>query len=116
MEALDRSLGFVGTESRLTRIIETLSDIVVRGSSDPVRRLDFLENEKTRIENEIRSIQLGDKVETHSPTALRERFSDVVSDLISLQGDFRAVEEASKRSLAMFKSGKTKRAMSEVPF
>ena len=96
MEALDRSLGFVGTESRLTRIIETLSDIVVRGSSDPVRRLDFLENEKARIENEIKSIQLGDKVETHSPTALRERFSDVVSDLISLQGDFRAVEESFK--------------------
>ena len=96
MEALDRSLGFVGTESRLTRIIETLSDIVVRGSSDPVRRLDFLENEKARIENEIKSIQLGHKVETHSPTALRERFSDVVSDLISLQGDFRAVEESFK--------------------
>ena len=96
MEALDRSLGFVGTESRLTRIIETLSDIVVRGSSDPVRRLDFLENEKARIENEIESIRLGDKVETHSPTALRERFSDVVSDLISLQGDFRAVEESFK--------------------
>jgi len=31
---LDRDLGFVGTESRLTRIIQTLSDIVVRGSSD----------------------------------------------------------------------------------
>ena len=96
IEALDRSLGFVGTESRLTRIIETLSDIVVRGSNDPVRRLAYLESEKARIENEINSIQLGDKVETHSPTALRERFSDAVSDLVSLQGDFRAVEESFK--------------------
>ena len=96
IEALDRSLGFVGTESRLTRIIETLSDIVVRGSNDPVRRLAYLESEKARIENEINSIQSGDKVETHSPTALRERFSDAVSDLVSLQGDFRAVEESFK--------------------
>ncbi len=41
-ESLDRNLGFVGTESRLKRIIETLSDIVVRGSSDRSRRLDHL--------------------------------------------------------------------------
>jgi hypothetical protein len=41
-DVLDRTLGFVGTESRLTRIIETLSDIVVRGSDDPQRRLRHL--------------------------------------------------------------------------
>ena len=38
----------------------------------------------------------GDTVSTHSPTAIRERFADAVSDLISLQGDFRAVEESFK--------------------
>lgn len=96
LDALDRTLGFVGTESRLTRIIETLSDIVVRGSSDPVRRLKFLEEEKAQIEAEIDAIRSGKEVQTHTPTALRERFSDVVSDLISLQGDFRAVEESFK--------------------
>ena len=96
MDSLDRSLNFVGTESRLTRIIETLSDIVVRGSDDPVRRLKFLEAEKALIDAEIDAIQSGKAVETHTPTALRERFSDVVSDLISLQGDFRAVEESFK--------------------
>ena len=41
-DVLDRTLGFIGTESRLTRIIETLSDIVVRGSDDPQRRLRHL--------------------------------------------------------------------------
>jgi len=30
----------------------------------------------------------------YSPTAIRERFGDVVSDLGSLQGDFRSVEDA----------------------
>ena len=95
-EVLDRSIGFVGTESRLTRIIETLSDIVVRGSDDPKQRLRYLNAERDRIEDEIRSIESGDAVSTHSPTAIRERFADVVSDLVSLQGDFRAVEESFK--------------------
>lgn len=93
---LDRNLGFVGTESRLSRIIGTLSDIVVRGSDDPERRMKYLKEEKERIEAEIRSIEAGNAVETHSPTAIRERFADAVSDLVSLQGDFRAVEESFK--------------------
>ena len=95
-EVLDRSLGFVGTESRLTRIIDTLSDIIVRGSDDPQQRLEYLRAEKQRIEDEIHSIESGEQVSTHSPTAIRERFADVVSDLVSLQGDFRAVEESFK--------------------
>jgi len=95
-EVLDRSLGFVGTESRLKRIIETLSDIIVRGSDDPQQRLAYLQTERQRIDDEIRSIEAGDAVATHSPTAIRERFADVVSDLVSLQGDFRAVEESFK--------------------
>jgi hypothetical protein len=95
-EVLDRNLGFVGTESRLSRIIATLSDIVVRGSADPDRRLMYLREEQRRIEEEIRSIEAGNTVETHSPTAIRERFADAVSDLVSLQGDFRAVEETFK--------------------
>lgn len=95
-EILDRNLSFIGTESRLSRIIATLSDIVVRGSADPDRRLRFLRSERDRIDHEIESIEAGNPVETHSPTAIRERFADAVSDLVSLQGDFRAVEESFK--------------------
>lgn len=95
-EVLDRNLGFIGTESRLSRIIATLSDIVVRGSADPDRRLQFLRAERDRIKQEIQSIEAGNAVATHSPTAIRERFADAVSDLVSLQGDFRAVEESFK--------------------
>src|SRR4029078_4445639 len=71
-------------------------DIVVRGSADPDRRLRFLRSERGRIDPEIASIDAGNTVETHSPTVIRERFADAVSDLISLQGDFRAVEESFK--------------------
>lgn len=95
-DVTDHSLGFVGTESRFTRILETLSDIVIRGSADRERRLSYLQAERDRIEEEIQSIESGEIVSTHSSTAIRERFSDVISDLISLQGDFRAVEESFK--------------------
>lgn len=94
-QILDQSLGFVGTESRLTRIIATLTEIVVRGSSDTERRLDFLYAERSRLDREIEAVIAGE-ILTHTPTAIRERFSDAVSDLISLQGDFRAVEESFK--------------------
>lgn len=93
---LERNLGFVGTESRLSRIISTLSDIVVRGSSDRERRLEHLQAEKRRIEAEINSIDAGDDIETYSSTAIRERFAEVVAALVSLQGDFRAVEDSFK--------------------
>jgi hypothetical protein len=95
-DLLDRDLAFIGTESRLSRIIATLSDITVRGSDDPERRLAHLRAERERIDEEIRSIEAGGAVATHSPTAIRERFADVVSDLVSLQGDFRAVEDSFK--------------------
>lgn len=97
-EVLDRSrLGFVGTESRLRRIIQTLSDLVVRGSDDPQRRLEYLRSERERIEAEILTIETQGVVTTYSPTAIRERFAEAVQDLAQLQGDFRAVEESFKR-------------------
>lgn len=95
-EALGRNIGFVGTESRLRRIIETLSDIVIRGSADPTRRLEHLRRERERIDQEIVAIESGESVATYSSTAIRERFADAVSNLASLQGDFRAVEDRFK--------------------
>jgi hypothetical protein len=95
-EILERSIRFVGTESRLKRILDTLSNIVVRGSADPERRLAHLRGQREQIEREIRSIESGESVKTYSPTAIRERFADALSDLTSLLGDFRAVEESFK--------------------
>ncbi|WP_425398679.1 DUF3375 domain-containing protein [Aeoliella sp.] len=93
---LERGVGFVGTESRLKRIIDALSDIVVRSSDDPEQRLAHLRAERRRLDEEIAAIESGTGVETYSATAIRERFADAVADLTSLQGDFRAVEESFK--------------------
>jgi hypothetical protein len=95
-DVLERNAGFVGTESRLKRIILALQDIVVRGSADPARRLDHLRAERERIDREIASIEAGEALEIYSSTAIRERFADALSDLTSLLGDFRAVEESFK--------------------
>ncbi len=93
---LERSIGFVGTESRLKRIIDTLADIVVRGSADPQRRLEYLQTERARIDREIAAIEAGGEPVIYSSTAIRERFADALADLASLQSDFRAVEESFK--------------------
>ena len=95
-DVLERNFGFVGTESRLKRILDTLLDIVVRGSADPAQRLDYLRTERQRIDREIASIAAGEEPVIYSSTAIRERFADALSDLTSLQGDFRAVEESFK--------------------
>lgn len=96
-EVLQKRLGFVGTESRLRRIIETLSSLVIRGSDDPTRRLEYLRAERARIDAEIHSIETEGIVSTFSPTAIRERFADAVEDLVHLQSDFRAVEDSFKQ-------------------
>ena len=83
-DVLQRSLGFVGTESRLKRIVDTLSDIVVQRSSNPTHRLEDLRAERDKIDGEIQAIESDRAVPTYSPTAIRERFADAVSDLASL--------------------------------
>ena len=54
---LEQDLGFVGTESRLRLVIETLADLVVNASDDPEARLNHLRGEKLRIESEIARIE-----------------------------------------------------------
>lgn len=93
---LEQDLGFVGTESRLRLVIETLADLVVNASDDPEARLEHLRSEKQRIENEIAHIESEGLVSRYQPAQIRERFATAVSLLKQLQGDFRAVEEKFK--------------------
>jgi hypothetical protein len=94
--ALDRGFGFVGTESRLRLVIETLDDLVIGASDDLELRLGRLRSEKQRIEDEIRHIERAGSVSRYQPAQIRERFAMAVSLLKQLQGDFRAVEDKFK--------------------
>lgn len=91
---LDHDLGFVGTESRLKMVIDTLTDLVIGSSDDPEIRLTHLRSEHFRIQNEIELIQRDGNVGKYQPAQIRERFATAVSLLRQLQGDFRAVEES----------------------
>jgi hypothetical protein len=95
--ALDQDLGFVGTESRLKLIIDTLSDLIVQASDDPAKRLAHLQAERERIDQEIARIEREGQVASYQPAQIRERFSIAVMLLKQLQGDFRAVEEQFKK-------------------
>jgi hypothetical protein len=94
--SLDRDLGFVGTESRLRLVIETLDDLVVGASDDPELRLGRLRSERRRIDQEIAQIESSGSVIRYQPAQIRERFATAVSLLKQLQGDFRAVEDKFK--------------------
>jgi hypothetical protein len=90
---LEKDLGFIGTESRLKLVIDTLEQLVVGASDDPEKRLEHLRNEERRIRAEIEEIEAEGRVEKYRPAQIRERFITAVSLLKQLQGDFRAVED-----------------------
>lgn len=90
---ISRRTGLVGTESRLRLIIDTLTDLVHGSSSDPQKRLAYLEEQKAVIQREIDSLNGGRPVEVYKPSQIRERFRMAVGLLKTLQNDFRAVEE-----------------------
>ncbi len=93
---LRQELGFVGTESRLKIVIDTLADVAAGSSDDPQQRLAHLRKQQRRIEEEITRIEQEGTVTRYRPTQIRERFGTAVSLLRELQGDFRAVEERFK--------------------
>lgn len=91
-----REQQFVGTESRLKRIIETLADLAIGASEDAQQRLQQLHQKREEIDKQIREIEASGSVEVYHDTAIRERFATVLTDLVQLQGDFRAVEDRFK--------------------
>jgi hypothetical protein len=78
-QTLGRDIGFVGTESRLRLVIETLDDLVVGASDDPEVRLARLRADRERIDQEIGRIEREGSVTPYQPARIRERFATAVS-------------------------------------
>lgn len=101
IEFIDKSLrsnvGFVGTESRLRLVIETLQQLVIGASDDPTVHLEELRKQKSAIEEQINRIERGEAVPAYHPTRIREQFGLAVTMLKELQRDFRSVEERFKQ-------------------
>jgi hypothetical protein len=94
--AMQKDLGFVGTESRLRMIISTLADLVAGASHDPAVRLAHLHEERRRIDDEIARVHRDGVTARYEPVAVRERFVMAVALLKELLADFRAVEDRFK--------------------
>lgn len=91
-QSLQRGIGFVGTESRLRLVIETLQQLVVGASDDPSVHLKDLRKQKEQIERQIAALESGEAVDVFHPTRIREQFSLAVTVLKELERDFRGVE------------------------
>lgn len=93
---LQQELGFVGTQSRLRLVITTLTELIGGASDDPDVRLNYLREERSRLDEEIARIERVGMVAKFEPPAIRERFATAVSLLRQVLGDFRAVEDRFK--------------------
>lgn len=89
----EEELGFVGTQSRLRSVIETLEELVIGASDDPNVHLEHLRKDREQIDQEIARIESDGFVASYHPARIREQFTMAVSLLKELQRDFRSVEE-----------------------
>jgi hypothetical protein len=95
-QALQQDLTFVGTESRLRLVMQTLEELSIKASDDPQVRLKYLRDQQAHVTAEIEEIEQGGQLKTLAPTRIREQFALAVQLLRELQGDFRAVEDKFK--------------------
>lgn len=83
---------FIGTESRLTMLIELLRRLVVEADDDPVARLADLQRRRDEIDAEIERIESGG-VAVADPITQRDRYQQFARTARELLSDFREVEE-----------------------
>ncbi len=82
---------FIGTESRLSTIVDLLRQMAFGTETDPQTRIDELSRERDLIDAQIAQLRAGE-VEVLSPVALLDRYQQVESTATELLRDFREVE------------------------
>ena len=91
--ALEQDVGFIGTESRLKLVIQTLSDLVMTASDDRQTRLDQLQRQRAEIDDQIARLESEDAMPQRPAAMIKEGFATALTMLKQLLGDFRGVEE-----------------------
>ena len=92
-----RGQAFVGTESRLEGIFNELDELLRQTSDDPQARIEFLQAERAKLDDEIARLLAGGKPRTFEPWQVNERYARVLEDARTLVSDFRQVEENFRR-------------------
>jgi hypothetical protein len=95
-EALASDGQFVGAQSRMTLIVETLRELTIFAQENPDRQIETLEAEKARLEARIERIRASGKAERIDSTQVREKFNFAIDLLQRVLGDFRHVEDKFK--------------------
>lgn len=91
--ALEQDVGFIGTESRLKLVIQTLSNLVMSASEDRQARLAQLRQQRAEIDEQITRLESDDAMPQRPAAMIKEDFATALTVLKQLLGDFRGVEE-----------------------
>lgn len=92
LQRLEKS-SFVGAESKMKSIFDSLKNLAVQTNVDPKARVDELLKQRHQIDEEIQKIQSEGRAEVLTSTQVKERIARLDDDLSSLFGDFREITE-----------------------
>lgn len=84
------------TESRLEMLTHALARLAAESDPNQQNRIELLEAEKMRIDQEIDAIRTGRK-QAITPEAALQRIAEIMELYAELQGDFRRVREEFER-------------------
>ena len=92
LEDLQQRDEFVGTESRFLQIFSLLKEIQDRSTTDVETRIQQLEADRDRIQQEIDRVRETGDVSAYNQTQLQERFRSANKMTRQLVADFKTVE------------------------
>lgn len=92
LQRLERP-AFVGAESKMKAIFESLRTLAIQTNTDPIIRIEELTSQREQIDREIEKIRTDGRAEVLSSTQVKERVARLDDDLSSLFGDFREITE-----------------------
>ncbi|PZO16615.1 MAG: DUF3375 domain-containing protein [Leptolyngbya foveolarum] len=93
IEDLQQRDEFVGTESRFLQIFSLLKEIQDRSTTDVETRIEQLEADRDRIQQEIDRVRATGDVSAFNQTQLQERFRSANKMTRQLVADFKSVEQ-----------------------
>jgi len=84
---------YAPTESKFKDIFKKLQELIDNSTEDPAKKIEELEKQKEKIDNEIRHIKREGAVKTYENYQIQERFENVTKLANELVGDFKEVED-----------------------
>lgn len=112
MQSLEKK-EFVGTQSRFLSIYENMRCIADQTEDDPESRLTFLKEQRKKLDDEIKEIQMTGVVNRMDATQIRERFLNLMEDSRRLISEFRLVEDIFKELTRKIKEKKLKEVVTK---